>query len=88
MGISLFCVSWLSLSVPRAGNAEGEEAFTLRANTESGFCQYLWPSPPSLLFVSLRPGPGVLVLCAGEHTEARIRGLGSVQLELLIPFCL
>lgn len=26
--------------------------FTLRANTESGFCQYLRPSPLSLLFVS------------------------------------
>lgn len=62
MRISLPCVHWLSVNMACAGYVEEEEVFMPRANTESGFGQYLCPFPPSLLFalVTVRArGPGV-----------------------------
>ena len=69
MRISLLCIHWSSVSVPRAGCVEEEEVFVLRANTESGFGQYLCPSPLS-------------AVCPGYHEgrAARSRMLGSLWL--------
>lgn len=80
MGISLFGVSWLSLSVPCAGNAEGEEVFTLTANTEWLLSIFVPPSTESAVCLrygqgqegwsdalvnTLRPGEGVRECAAG-----------------------
>lgn len=57
MRFSLICIHRLSVIIPRAGCVEEEEVSVLRANTESGFGQYLCPAPLSLLFAPATARP-------------------------------